>query len=745
MKHRRIFSRPLSFRGSLLVVLASLGVVFSLLGATVIGLLSRSELERTTGDNLEDLAFQMADKFDRGMFERQREIVLLARRSVLRDPAVSTARKRAALEDAKATLPIHAWIAVVSPEGRVVAATGGVLEGQDISGRPWFQPGRKGPFVGDVHGGALLAGCLPAPADGNLRFVDVAAPLLSEDGRLVGVLCSHLTWEWAREVEESLFRDLKRGRDIELFVYSGAGEPLLVPAGSRPGQWPRLDVLSPGRRNAAGNAVLRWPDGEYVTGFAPEGGYRDYPGLGWTVLARQKTAVAFAPAQALLVRALFVGGAIGLLAVLHGLAASGRLTRPLASIGRAAEAIRRGDLGVRIPLLDSPAELAALSQSLGTLVAALLSKNQALSAVRASLEEKVRERTAALLNNQQLLLQTQRIGRIGGWTRNREGTSRQWTAEIFRLLRLPEGPTPDARVVGMLFAPSDQRLLEDAMEKAWRDGEAFDLNLQLADRGQGRRWLRVMGKRDVAQGPPALSGIVQDVTDQVLLEELHEDMDRIARHDLKSPLNGIVTLPQLMLEDPNLTDEQREYLKMIREAGVGMLDMINLSLALFRMEQGTYALSPRPVDMLEVLRRVLGDQTGLIRSKGLSVSVAFEGRPVDETTQGFALAEEILSYALLANLVKNALEAMPAGGTLHVNLSRRQDFYVALRNGGEVPAAIRDKVFQKYVTGGKQGGTGLGMYSARLMARTMGGDLLLDASESGHTTLRLRLPLPEVP
>jgi signal transduction histidine kinase len=50
--------------------------------------------------------------------------------------------------------------------------------------------------------------------------------------------------------------------------------------------------------------------------------------------------------------------------------------------------------------------------------------------------------------------------------------------------------------------------------------------------------------------------------------------------------------------------------------------------------------------------------------------------------------------------------------------------------------------FEKYTTLGKRGGTGLGTYSARLMARTMGGDVELDTSEPGATTVTVRLPCP---
>jgi len=54
--------------------------------------------------------------------------------------------------------------------------------------------------------------------------------------------------------------------------------------------------------------------------------------------------------------------------------------------------------------------------------------------------------------------------------------------------------------------------------------------------------------------------------------------------------------------------------------------------------------------------------------------------------------------------------------------------------------AIRDRFFEKYTTAGKAGGTGLGAYSARLMARVQSGDIIMKSSDEDGTNLSVRLP-----
>jgi CheY-like chemotaxis protein len=111
----------------------------------------------------------------------------------------------------------------------------------------------------------------------------------------------------------------------------------------------------------------------------------------------------------------------------------------------------------------------------------------------------------------------------------------------------------------------------------------------------------------------------------------------------------------------------------------------------------------------------------------------------------YAQGEELLCYSTLANLLKNALEASPEDGEVLVRLRSQSDgngdcVALDIHNDGQVPEALRERFFEKYATHGKADGTGLGAYSARLMARVQRGALRMNSDEGG-TTLSLRLPL----
>lgn len=241
---------------------------------------------------------------------------------------------------------------------------------------------------------------------------------------------------------------------------------------------------------------------------------------------------------------------------------------------------------------------------------------------------------------------------------------------------------------------------------------------------------------------PARLLSIQDITERKQMEALKEDIDRISRHDLKTPLNGIIGLPTILLLDDNLTPEQREYIGLIRDSGYRMLDLINISLHLFQMETGQYKPRPVPVDLLGVLAKVLPDSCRSHGGRQVTAQVLLSGRPVSAGQTFFVLGEELLYHSMLSNLLKNAVEASPTGGEVRVLLEPGEWCTVRIENAGDIPPDFVPQFFEKYATRNKQGGTGLGTYSARLMARTMGGELELDLSRPGLVAVTARLPCP---
>ena len=223
---------------------------------------------------------------------------------------------------------------------------------------------------------------------------------------------------------------------------------------------------------------------------------------------------------------------------------------------------------------------------------------------------------------------------------------------------------------------------------------------------------------------------------------LREDVDRIVRHDLKGPLTAVVGLPQMLLREVDLDPEHQELLHMIEKAGYHMLELINMGLNLYKMEQGTYVCEKQPVNLARIVQDVAVELGSLVKGKHIRLTLRRNEAPLSSGDRFVVQGESLLLHSMCANLLKNALEASPMDAEVSVLLEDTLDGkrLLSIHNEGVIPENIRERFFEKYATSGKTGGTGLGAYSARLIARTLGGDIEFISLPTHGTTLLVKMP-----
>lgn len=224
---------------------------------------------------------------------------------------------------------------------------------------------------------------------------------------------------------------------------------------------------------------------------------------------------------------------------------------------------------------------------------------------------------------------------------------------------------------------------------------------------------------------------------------LKDDIERINRHDLKTPIGSVIALPEFLLRDNNLSDEQRETIETIRGAGYQMLNMVNSFLDMYKMEQGTYKPRITPVDAVRLCRTITTELQELAAAYSVSFAISMAGEPLSAGANFAVAAEETLLYSMLANLVKNAVEASPPGGQVRIEFRAEEHATIIVHNKSTIPEEIRETFFEKYVTYGKEGGSGLGTYSAKLIATTLNGGIRYETSETHGTAIIVSLPWPE--
>ena len=139
------------------------------------------------------------------------------------------------------------------------------------------------------------------------------------------------------------------------------------------------------------------------------------------------------------------------------------------------------------------------------------------------------------------------------------------------------------------------------------------------------------------------------------------------------------------------------------------------------------------------MRRIAEINRTTYAGKELTISVDADVPVGDEMPR--SLGDAMLCYSLFQNLLKNACEAAPDNSKVSVNLYDETPLRIVIQNKGAVPADMRHRFFDKYATSGKQGGTGLGTYSAKLLTEAQHGSIALGVDdETNTTTITLTLP-----
>ena len=225
---------------------------------------------------------------------------------------------------------------------------------------------------------------------------------------------------------------------------------------------------------------------------------------------------------------------------------------------------------------------------------------------------------------------------------------------------------------------------------------------------------------------------------------LPEALDGVLGRDLapalRQPITRIIANAETIrtrLAGP-LADEYANYAADIAEAARHLLGLVEDLADLDAIEAPDFAPIPDPIDLADAARRAAGILGVRASERAITVEVPGEGQAMP------AVGEWRRVLQVLLNLLGNALRYAPEGSTVRVSVAGgtgRATVTVADEGPG-LSAEQQAKVFDKFERLGRSGdgGSGLGLYISRRLARAMGGNLIVTSAPGKGARFTLELP-----
>ena len=213
-------------------------------------------------------------------------------------------------------------------------------------------------------------------------------------------------------------------------------------------------------------------------------------------------------------------------------------------------------------------------------------------------------------------------------------------------------------------------------------------------------------------------------------------------HELRTPLNSIIGFAGILahgMAGP-LTGEQMRQLKMIRQSGERLLELVNGVLDLTKVESGHVTIALEQVDVVEAVHDVVGMLRPLADEAGIELTVFDPEVSCATRTDPGKLSQ------ILFNLIGNALKFTEVG-SVKVTVKRvPTGISVTVQDTGiGIPQEVQDELFEPFTqvaprSGPKPQGTGLGLALSREYAQMLGGDITFESELGLGSTFVLTIP-----
>lgn len=256
----------------------------------------------------------------------------------------------------------------------------------------------------------------------------------------------------------------------------------------------------------------------------------------------------------------------------------------------------------------------------------------------------------------------------------------------------------------------------------------------------------------------AISGVDIDITEMVKFrqeliaarqraeqaEKLQEEFLANMSHEIRTPMNGIMGMASLLTQT-TLTEEQEEYVDLIRKSSDGLLSLINDILDLSKIKAGRMSVEVVDFSINDVIDTVITPMKIRTKEKGVSLK-----KNVNPNIVNYVKGDQHKLTQILNNLLSNAVKFTESGEiTVTVNELAETEGSVEIEfivsdTGIGISEEYINSIFESFVQAGddmvrRYGGTGLGLAITKRLVEMQGGNITVKSSKNKGSTFRFAI------
>lgn len=213
---------------------------------------------------------------------------------------------------------------------------------------------------------------------------------------------------------------------------------------------------------------------------------------------------------------------------------------------------------------------------------------------------------------------------------------------------------------------------------------------------------------------------------------------KLASHDLRSPLNKVFALVNLLkMSDDELSDEQQGYIENIEMVLSDGLQRMRNIMELRGLEEESVKTYHEAIDLARLIKRSVEDQVLSAKRKGIRFNVKAESLTI--------ISDKLILLRILDQILWNALKFSPKNSEIDISLSEEPELCkISIADGGYgIAEEEQGQLFKKFsvlstTTTGGESKTGLGLFLAQSNAQKLGGKI--SYSNDGQSVFVIDLP-----